>query len=74
MDNPAALTNGDYQAWRVGGAEVQQAAGMLTVQLQVGIPEAVARLSAHAATTHRPVVDVARDIIHRRLQMAPIED
>ncbi|MCW2719569.1 ANTAR domain-containing protein [Pseudonocardia sp.] len=74
MDDSSALTNGDYRAWHVGGAEVQQAAGMLTVQLQVAIPEALARLEAHAARSHRPVVDVARDIIHHRLQMSPLPD
>jgi AmiR/NasT family two-component response regulator len=70
MNHPTAHTNGDYLA---GRAEVHQAAGMLTAQLQVRIPEALARLQAHAVATGRPVLDVARDVIAHRLQLLPFE-
>jgi AmiR/NasT family two-component response regulator len=70
MDHPTAHTNGDHLA---GRAEVHQAAGMLTAQLALRIPEALARLKAHAAATGRPVLDVARDVIAQRLQLSPSE-
>ena len=69
MDDPLALTNGDL----AGPAEIHQAAGMLTAQLEVSIIEAFTRLRAHAAATHRPVLDVSRDIIAHRVQL-PMPD
>jgi hypothetical protein len=50
--------------------EVYQAAGMITVQLDVGIPEALARLRAHAYAEERPLREVARDVVARRLRLA----
>jgi hypothetical protein len=50
-------------------AEVYQAAGMITVQLDVHIPEALARLRAHAYAEERPLRDVARDVVARRLRL-----
>jgi AmiR/NasT family two-component response regulator len=70
MDHPTAHTNGDYLG---GQAEVHQAAGMLSVQLELRIPEALARLKAHALATGRSVLDVARDVIAHRLQLSPFE-
>ena len=70
MVHPTAHTNGDYSD---GRAEVHQAAGMLTAQLEVRIPEALARLEAHAVATGRPVLDVARDVIAHRLQLSLFE-
>jgi ANTAR domain len=70
MDHPPAHTNGDYLG---GQAEVHQAAGMLTVQFELRIPEALARLQAHAVATGRPVLDVARDVIAHRLQLSRFE-
>ena len=46
---------------------------MLTAQLGVSIIEAFTRLRAHAAATHRPVLDVSRDIIAHRVQL-PMPD
>jgi hypothetical protein len=50
-------------------AEVYQAAGMLTVQLEVKISEALARLRAYAYAEERPLRDVARDVVARRLRL-----
>lgn len=50
-------------------AEVHQATGMLTFQLQVPPGEALARLRGHAFATGRLVEDVAREIIARRLDL-----
>jgi anti-sigma regulatory factor (Ser/Thr protein kinase) len=70
MNHATAHTNGDYLG---GRAEVHQAAGMLTAQLELRIPEALARLEAHAVATGRPVLDVVRDVIAHRLQLSPVE-
>ena len=43
--------------------EVHQAQGMLTVQLGVGLEEALARLRAHAFAQGRSLVEVARDVL-----------
>jgi hypothetical protein len=50
-------------------AEVYQAAGMITVQLEVGISEALARLRAHAYSEERPLREVARDVVARRIRL-----
>jgi hypothetical protein len=50
---------------------VHQAAGMVAVQLGVGVSEALLRLRAHAFSTDRLVADVARDVVARRLRFDP---
>jgi ANTAR domain len=50
-------------------AEVDQATGMLTVQLGVTAPEAFARLRAYAYAQDRRLADVAADIVARRLRL-----
>ena len=70
MDDPFVLTNGDL----AGSAELHQAAGMLTAQLGIPIVEACTRLRAYAVAVHRPVLDVSRDIIGRRLTLPPTDD
>jgi hypothetical protein len=52
-------------------AEIDQATGMLTVQLGVGITAAFARLRAYAYTHNRRLADVAADIVSRRLRLHP---
>ena len=52
-------------------AEIDQATGMLTVQLGVGITGAFARLRAYAYTHDRRLADVAADIVSRRLRLHP---
>ncbi|MET8764039.1 GAF and ANTAR domain-containing protein [Lentzea sp. NPDC004782] len=51
-------------------AEVHQAAGMISVQLGVGVEEALVRLRAHAYAQDRRLVDVARDVVERRLRFS----
>ncbi|WP_412079320.1 GAF and ANTAR domain-containing protein [Streptomyces xanthophaeus] len=55
-------------------AEIDQAAGMLTVQLGVGIEEAFVRLRAHAYARGRRLADVAADVVARRLRFPPETD
>jgi hypothetical protein len=52
-------------------AEVDQATGMLTVQLGVTVAEAYARLRAYAYAQDRRLADVAGDIVARRLRLDP---
>ncbi|MFG2731450.1 ANTAR domain-containing protein [Streptomyces canus] len=58
----------DLGAYR---AEIDQASGMLTVQLGVGIDEAFVRLRAHAYAQGRRLADVAADVVARRLRIPP---
>jgi hypothetical protein len=50
-------------------AEVHQATGMISVQLQASVEEAFVRLRAHAFSARRPLADVARDVVERRLRL-----
>jgi hypothetical protein len=52
-------------------AEIDQATGMLTVQLGVSAAEAYSRLRAYAYAQDRRLADVAGDIVARRLRLQP---
>jgi hypothetical protein len=52
-------------------AEIDQATGMLTVQLGVSPAEAFARLRAYAYSRDRRLAEVAGDIVARRLRLRP---
>jgi hypothetical protein len=52
-------------------AEVHQAAGMVSVQLSVGVAEALVRLRAYAYVHDRRLADVAADVVARRLRFVP---
>ena len=49
-------------------AEVHQATGMVLVQLGITAPEALDWLRAHAFAHQRQLIDVARDVVARRLR------
>jgi hypothetical protein len=51
-----------------GRAVLFQAQGMVMVQLGISISDALARMRAHAYAENRPLADVARDIVARRLR------
>jgi len=51
-------------------AEVHQATGMVLVQLGASAPEALARMRAYAFAHDRLLIDVARDVVARRLSFA----
>ncbi|HLU58117.1 MAG TPA: GAF and ANTAR domain-containing protein [Pseudonocardia sp.] len=53
-------------------AEVHQATGMVLVQLGVSAPEALARLRAYAFSHGRLLIDIARDVVARRISF--VED
>lgn len=69
--DPAGGPGGDLSSYR---AEVDQATGMLTVQLGVGIEEAFVRLRAYAYTHGRRITEVAADVVARRLRFTPDPD
>lgn len=48
-------------------AAVHQATGMISIQLDVGLAVAMSRLRAHAYAARRPILDVAADVVARRL-------
>ena len=50
-------------------AEVHQATGMFSVQLQVTQAEALIRMRAYAFTQRRALADVAADVVARRLRV-----
>jgi hypothetical protein len=51
-------------------AEVHQATGMVSIQLQMSLVDALLRLRAHAYAEDRPLADVAADVVARRLRLA----
>ena len=53
--------------------EVFQAQGMVMVQLDVSLTEAIARLRAHAFASNRRLSDVARDVVRGNLELEPDE-
>ncbi|MGW5399220.1 GAF and ANTAR domain-containing protein [Streptomyces sp. NPDC003952] len=55
-------------------AEIDQATGMLTVQLGVDIEEAFLRLRAYAYAHGRRLAEVAADVVARRLRLPPDRD
>ena len=61
----------DVVAYR---AQVHQASGMVSVQLQIPVAEALLRIRAHAFAAGRPVGVVAGDIVARRLRLADDRD
>ena len=56
------------------GAEIDQATGMVTEQLGVGMAEAFVRLRAHAYAHDRRLGDLARDVVARRVRLSPDPD
>ena len=48
---------------------VHQASGMVSVQLNIGVGDALLRLRAYAFANGQPLVDVAKDVVNRRLRL-----
>ena len=49
-------------------SEVHQATGMISMQAATGLTEALLLLRAHAFANERPILDVARDVVLRRIR------
>jgi hypothetical protein len=54
--------------------DVNVATGMLATQLRIGLNDAFARLRAHAFASGRPVVEVARDVLARRIRLEELSE
>lgn len=54
--------------------DVHIAIGMLAVQLHLSVADAFARLRAHAYAEQRPMLDVARDVLRRRISLEDLRD
>jgi hypothetical protein len=55
-------------------AEVYQATGMVSVQLDVSLEVAFVRLRAHAFAVGEPLGDIAYEVVQRRLRLEPDPD
>lgn len=65
---PERARDGDWLDPSINSrAEVHQATGMVLVQLGVSATEALARLRGYAFAEQRLLIDVARDVVGRRL-------
>jgi hypothetical protein len=69
QDGDGAGLDGQAPDLAVHRAEIDQATGMLTVQLGVPVGEAFARLRAYAYSQDRRLAEVAGDIVARRLRL-----
>jgi GAF domain-containing protein len=65
--HPGAAADGLDEAMD-SRAEVFQAQGMVMVQLGISLTQALARMRAHAFAEDRPLAEVARDVVARRLR------
>jgi hypothetical protein len=52
---------------------VHQAAGMVSVQLNISVGDALARLRAYAFGVDRPIAEVSRDVVARSLNFSSLE-
>ncbi|MEO8888470.1 MAG: GAF and ANTAR domain-containing protein [Jatrophihabitantaceae bacterium] len=50
-------------------SEVYQATGMISEQLHIPVADAMSRLRGHAYASNRPLADIARDVVTRRLRL-----
>jgi hypothetical protein len=69
QDEAGTALDGQAPELALHRAEIDQATGMLTVQLDVSAGEAFARLRAYAYSQQRRLADVAGDIVARRLRL-----
>jgi hypothetical protein len=67
LEDPADLGGGWLDPVVATRAEVHQATGMVLTQLNISAEEALARMRAHAFTEQRLLIDIARDVVARRL-------
>ena len=69
VDAPPGGIGADLETGTDQWLIVHQAAGMVSVQLDIAVEEALVRLRAHAFVTARPVTEVAREVVERRLRL-----
>lgn len=71
---PSGVLAPDLEVAVAYRAEIHQASGMVAIQLQIPVAEALLRLRAHAFAEGRPAGEVARDIVARRLRLTDDRD
>ena len=64
-EKPRGMAGG-ADGWSLLRAKVQQATGMISVQLGVSLDVALSRLRAYAYVAERPIDEVADDVISHR--------
>lgn len=71
----AGAPPGDLATELAAGANfhwvIHQAAGMMSVQLDVTVEQALVRLRAHAFRTGTPLAEIARRVVGLRLRFDP---
>jgi hypothetical protein len=65
---PPGVLADELKAGTSYGLVVHQASGMVSVQLGVTVGEALVRLRAHAFANDRPLAEVAREVVARRVR------
>ena len=68
---PADVLHEQLSAEPPHWAEIHQATGIVSVQLGVPLDEAFVRLRAHAFSDGRPLREIAREVVARRLRLEP---
>ncbi len=69
-DAPAGVLAAGLEDVVTYRAEIHQACGMVAIQLQIPVTEALARIRARSFSTSQPIGVVAADIVARRLRLA----
>jgi hypothetical protein len=67
----AGALSDDFAAVGTYRAEIHQASGMVSIQLDVPVSDALVRLRAHAFSTGRPLRAIAAEVVARRLRLEP---
>ena len=67
-DAPPGALNAELQVGTNFRFVVHQAAGMVSVQLGISVADALARLRAHAFALNHSIVDLAEDVVERRVR------
>jgi hypothetical protein len=70
VDAPPGSVNTELQVGTNFRFVVHQAAGMISVQLGIGVADALARLRAHAFAVNRNILDLSGDVVERRVRFA----
>jgi hypothetical protein len=68
------LADDDQLRMTLSYQDVNMATGMLAAQLRISLEDAFARLRAHAFSSGRSVLDVARDLLARRIPLDRLAD
>ncbi len=71
LDSPHPPGAWDLDARTLYQPQVHQATGMVQVQLDISIEHAFLMLRARAFAAERPLIDVAIDVVDRRLRFSP---